>query len=139
MESSDKGSGCNTKYFLICTGCHITKYVLFKEVTMGGSSSGGGWSSGGPATNPCEDLRFLASINSPQPAALDDLDVGAVLTVQFGSDGQSVEVFDDDELVGALTGPRVASLLNCMHSGFEYQVTVVTIDGGQCQVQVEGK
>jgi hypothetical protein len=104
---------------------------------MGGSSFGGGWSSGGPAASPCEDLSFLASVNSPQPAALDGLEVGDVLTVQFGPDGQSVVVFDNTVLVGALTGPRVASLLNCMHSGFEYEAVVVAIDGGQCEIQVE--
>lgn len=52
--------------------------------------------------------------------------------------GQGVIVLRKGELVGALTGARVAQLLDCLLMGFEYQAVVVETDGGQCLVRVEG-
>ncbi|WP_187313324.1 hypothetical protein [Lysobacter capsici] len=39
--------------------------------------------------------------------------------------------------VGTLTGVRVAQMINCMNSGFDYKATVTTLNGGQCVVRVD--
>lgn len=103
---------------------------------MGGSGSGG-YAPTAPA-NPCENIKFNASVNSPQPDVLDNLVPGEQLSVQVMEGGQGVVVLYKGIVVGALTGSRVAQLLNCLLMGFDYQASVVEISGGQCLVRVEG-
>ncbi|PKN07078.1 MAG: hypothetical protein CVU73_14720 [Deltaproteobacteria bacterium HGW-Deltaproteobacteria-8] len=85
----------------------------------------------------CEDIRFKASVNSPQPEALDDLEVGDVLTISATDDEEGIIVWNDDEEVGTLTGTMVAKMLNCMQSEYIFQATVLEISEGYCLVQVE--
>jgi len=104
---------------------------------MGGSGSGG-FTPTAPS-NPCANLAFQAAINSPQASVIGQLNVGSILSVHLNKTGNGVEVHHKKQVAGSLTGTHVAQLVNCMNSGFEYEATVVTLDGGNCVVRVEAK
>ena len=102
---------------------------------MGGSGSGG-YTPPAPSS-PCSRLSFQATLNSPQATVLAQLQIGSVLDVGLDSSGNSVEVHFNSQLAGALTGTRVAQLINCLNSGFVFRAVVVTLNGGQCVLRVE--
>lgn len=104
---------------------------------MGGSGSSGGWNPT-PPRDPCGTLAFRAQINSPQPAALTQLQAGAKLILQLALPAQtSVIAWHNGIQVGALTGVKVASLINCLCNGYGFEAEVVTISGGLCAVDVK--
>jgi hypothetical protein len=90
----------------------------------------------GPSS-PCSRLSFQAALNSPQAAVLAQLQVDSVLDVGLGSSGSSVEVRFNGQLAGAVTGTKVAQLINCINSGFSFRAVVVTLSGGQCLLRIE--
>jgi hypothetical protein len=102
---------------------------------MGGSGSGG-WTPT-PAGNPCDTLSFRAAVNSPQPALLAKLKVGSVLTVKLQTSPQTAVIVElKTKTVGALTGPKVARLINCLQNGYTFEADVISVTGGECQVEV---
>lgn len=90
-----------------------------------------------PPSSPCSSLSFQATLNSPQTTVLAQLQIGSILEVGVGSSGSSVEVRLSGQLAGALTGTKVAQLINCINSGFTFRAVVVTLSGGQCVLRVE--
>lgn len=90
-----------------------------------------------PPVDSCSTLTFEAAVNSPQASALAQLTIGDVLAVVSTQSGQGAAVSHQGTVVGALTGTRVAQLINCMNSGFTYTATVKTLNGGQCIVRIE--
>lgn len=104
-------------------------------------SGGGGGSSGGDSVSTaCETLRFDAQLTSPQPAVVQSLKQGEVLTVTIAMmKGQLVVQVRkrSDQIAGGLTGPDATRLRQCIEQGHEYKATVLTINGGQVRVRVE--
>jgi hypothetical protein len=92
---------------------------------------------GNPPVDACSTLSFEATVNSPQPGVLAKLKVGDVLDVVSTHAGQGAAVSHQGSVVGALTGTRVAQLINCMNSSFTYSATVKTLSGGQCIVRID--
>jgi hypothetical protein len=92
---------------------------------------------GGAPVSPCSTLTFDATVNSPQATVLTTLVVGEVLDLTLMTGGHGVAVLKDAVIVGTLTGIRVAQMINCMNSGFDYKAIVSTLNGGQCVVRVE--
>jgi hypothetical protein len=104
---------------------------------MGGSGSGG-YTPSAPSS-PCARLTFQATINSPKPAVMNQLKVGDLLDVTLNPQGQGIILEYNGQTAGSLTGSQVAQLVNCINSGFDYQATVVQLNGGQCVVRVDPK
>lgn len=100
---------------------------------MGGSGSGGYRPS--TPSSPCAQLRFQAAINSPVAAVIGQLHVGAVLQVSQGGP-QAVNLNYNGKAAGTLTGAKISQLINCMTTGFNYEATVITLNGGHCVVEV---
>lgn len=92
---------------------------------------------GSSPVDPCSKLTFEATVNSPQASVLAQITVGDVLEVVSTESGQGAAVLHQGSVVGALTGTRVAQLINCMNSGFTYTATVKTLNGGQCIVRID--
>lgn len=86
--------------------------------------------------SPCATLTFDATVNSPQASVLATLVIGDVLDLTLMLGGQGVSVLKNAMVIGTLTGVRVAQMINCMNSGFDFKATVSTINGGQCVVRV---
>jgi hypothetical protein len=102
---------------------------------MGGSGSGG-WTPT-PASNPCHTLSFRSAVNSPQPPLLAKLKVGSVLKVRLQTSPQTAVVLEHKaKTVGALTGPKVARLINCLQNGYTFEAEVLSVAGGECEVEV---
>jgi hypothetical protein len=102
---------------------------------MGGSGSGG-WTPSAPS--PCEQLSFLAIINSPQPAVIAKLKKGDVLKVTFQVAPQPAVVVEyKGAVAGSLTGTKISSLINCLQNGYTFEAEVTSIVGGQCTVEVK--
>jgi hypothetical protein len=104
---------------------------------MGGSGSSG-YVPTAPA-NPCGRLSFQATVSSPKPNVVSQLSVGSVLDVLLNAQGQGVVLEHNGQTVGALIGSHVAQLVNCINSGFDYQATVVQLNGGHCVVRIDPK
>jgi hypothetical protein len=104
---------------------------------MGGSSTPGYKPT--PPANPCSRLSFQATVNSPKPGVISYLTVGDVLDVTLNPQGRGVVLEHNGELAGSIVGSRVAQLVNCINSGFEYQATVVELNGGHCVVRIDPK
>jgi hypothetical protein len=101
---------------------------------MGGSGSG--WTPT-PAGNPCNTLSFRSAVNSPQPALLANLKVGSVLKVKLQTSPQTAVIVEHKtKTVGALTGPKVARLIDCLLNGYTFEADVLSVAGGECQVEV---
>lgn len=106
---------------------------------MSGGGGGGGTSSG-DSVSPCETLRFDAQLTSPQPAVVQNLKQGEVLTVAVATmKGQLVVQVrkKSGQIAGGLTGPDATRLRQCIELGHEYKATVLTINGGQVRVRIE--
>lgn len=88
-------------------------------------------------SSPCSRLSFQATLNSPQAAVLAQIQVGSVLDVVLAASGSSVEVTFNSQPAGAVTGTKVAQLVNCINSGFEFRAVVVALNGGQCVLRIE--
>lgn len=102
---------------------------------MGGSGSGG-WTPTPPKSS-CEKIAFRANVNSPQPGALANLQVGHVLNVKLQTVPTTAVVVEHAGVtVGALTGASVNELVNCLQNGYTYTASVVSLTGGNCTVDV---
>ena len=102
---------------------------------MGGSGSGR-WTPSAPS-NPCDKLSFLAIVNSPQPAVIATLSQGDLLDVKLQAAPQTVVVvLHQGAVVGTFTGLQVASLINCLQNGYEYNAKVISVVGGKCTIEV---
>lgn len=105
---------------------------------MSGGGSGGNWP---PDINeiPCNTLRFITGISSPQPPAIQTVQVNDVLQVEirpFGS-VQSVVVLKNGVIVGGLIGGKVNRLRDCLLNGSLFKGTVLSANGAQVQIEVE--
>ena len=107
----------------------------------GGGSGGGGGGFGPPDSGTdCARLRFLATLQSPQPDAVAGLKEGDVLDVVLapgsGTTPPVVEVrLPDGTTVGALI-EHLTELLRCLGQGVQYVAEVRSISGGAVRVQV---
>jgi hypothetical protein len=104
---------------------------------MSGSGSPG-YKPTAPA-NPCARLSFQATVNSPKPDIVTHLTVGEVLNVLLNSQGQGIVLEQNGQLAGSIVSSHVAQLINCINSGFDYQATVVLLNGGHCVVRIDPK
>lgn len=103
---------------------------------MGGSGSGG-WSPMA-SSDKCAGLAFEAQINSPQAALLSTLVNGEHLAVELSAlPKQIVQVVKNNAVVGVLTGPQTAQLINCLQNGYRYKAVVLSVTGGMCTVKVQ--
>lgn len=94
------------------------------------------WEPSVPATR-CDTLSFTATVNSPQPAALAAVSVGDILDVALSPPPhQSVLVVKQASTVGALTGAKISSLVNCLQNGYRFEAEVTGLNGGVCTVEV---
>ena len=102
---------------------------------MGGSGSRG-WEPP-RVDNPCENLSFQSAVNSPQAAVLKTLKAGFLLDVKLQTVPHvAVQLFYKGNLVGALSGKKVPTLVNCLQNTYKFKADVVSISGGNCQVEV---
>lgn len=102
---------------------------------MGGSNSRG-WVPTAPS-NQCERIAFRATINSPQPNIVPNLQPGNILVVRLQTTPTITVIAElSGVVVGTLTGTRVNELVNCIQNGYQYQATVFSVVGGKCTVDV---
>lgn len=103
---------------------------------MAGSGSSD-WTPSTPSS-PCDQLSFTAIINSPQPVVIGGLKQGDVLNVRLQSAPQTAVVVEyNGAVAGALTGVKIASLINCLHNGYTFSAEVISVVGGKCTVEVK--
>lgn len=94
---------------------------------------------GGGGTDQC-GKTYQAPINSPKPAVLGPLTVGAVLDVEVLTVGTSSSLVVKDgagSLAGALTFHGYLTVINCiLQRGLAYKATIISIAGGAYTVEV---
>ena len=105
---------------------------------MSGSGGGGGGQSRDQLD--CETLVLKTHLNSPKPAVLTTLKKGSRLKIELQSQGGKsivVATTTQGQVAGSITGAGLASLINCLRSGFPFHAVVVSIAGGGCEVTVQ--
>lgn len=108
---------------------------------MSGTGDDGGGYTPADERTPCDQLQFDATVASPQPSVVQQLQPGDELDVDHRvSDGTRAIVLltADGNLAGALT-TRTADLLRCLQAGFEFVAVVRSVDGGAVHVHVQPK
>ena len=109
---------------------------------MTGSSSRGSSGAGGGSTSPeyCSTLSFESIVNSPDPLVAQKIKVHDPIAVELmQSQGtEVVALIFGGEVLGGLVhyGDR---LKQCIHSGFEFQGTVRSVNQGLIKVFIEPK
>ena len=85
----------------------------------------------------CEDLVIVANLASPQVAVIDGLNEGDILTIVAASDQGPVQALNEqNQVAGTIFTREQVRLLNCINAGNVYIAEVLSIDNGQCQVQI---
>ena len=90
--------------------------------------------------NPNEDCRGLVintNLRSPQATILQNLKKGDLLIIQTASDQGPLQAFDaDGNLAGNIISREQAKLLDCIIRGTEYMAEILSIENGQCDIQI---
>src|SRR4051794_16271588 len=95
--------------------------------------SGGGT---GVGSDDCAQLQFETSLASPDPAAVANLAVGDVLTIELIEEPvRSVAAKKDGQIVGAITD-HLNRLVDCLQRGVPFVALVLSIVGGAIDVDV---
>jgi hypothetical protein len=111
---------------------------------MSGSSSGGGGGGFGSSDSgtDCQKLRFGATLQSPQPDAVEAIVIGEVLDVVLVGGAGTTPVIEvqrsDGTTVGALID-HVTELLRCLQDDFQFVAEVLEISGGAVRVSVHAR
>lgn len=110
---------------------------------MSGSGGGGpyGGYGGGSVQTDCNIVEKTA-LNSPQAAAVAQLQVGTVLSVVLTNNNLSLaaQVPNGGAIVGSLTPQALADLIDCiMKKGRAYIATVTQIRGAYVEVEIRPK
>ena len=88
--------------------------------------------------DPC-DIVHRAPLNSPQPAVIETISVGEVLSINLNLDGARpvLEVVAPSGVAGALTHRGHLTIIECIQSGRDYNAVVLSKSGGMVEVRVQ--
>ncbi len=106
---------------------------------MSGSSGGGGIPSiNRPNENEnCEDLVINTNLASPQAVVISNLNEGSILTIHAVSDQGPIQALDENgQVAGTIISREQVRILSCINNGTEYEAEILSIENGQCQVQI---
>lgn len=106
---------------------------------MSGSSGGGGLPSvNRPNQNEnCEDLVINTNLASPQAEVIDVLNRGDILEITIASDQGPIQAINQEgQLAGNIISREQVKLLNCIIGGTVYEAEVLSINDGQCNIQI---
>jgi len=103
-------------------------------------SGGGGWANE-PSVDTCETLRETTTLNSPQKAVINLLNVGNLLNVIVSKQGKAVVVLAlyQGQVAGTITSSIIQKLAECIEGGHEYVAEVIELQGGACKVRIRAK
>jgi hypothetical protein len=105
---------------------------------MSGSGGGAGYNSG--ETKDCQLLSFRTQLASPKLAVIAKLMINELLDVNLTPPSGPVQVTNSEgEIAGAILSPDIATLIQCIAEGHEYQAKVIDIKGGNCQILITHK
>lgn len=111
---------------------------------MGGSRGGGGEVNpispyyGGKEFS-CINLTFKTDLASVDPAILAGVSVGDVYEVRADSERGPAYVSVSGKRLGTIIHPMDVKLLICLFEGTEYDASIISIEGGKCQVSISAK
>lgn len=101
------------------------------------SQSGGGGEGGGATDNHCA-ITEKTILNSPNPAVVPTLTVGNILSVELETTPRKRVVVKDaaGQIAGAVTSARLLDIIQCLESGFKFEVEVLIISGGRIELEL---
>ncbi len=106
---------------------------------MSGSSNDGGIPSiNRPNQNEnCEGLVINTNLASPQAEVINALNQGDLLQITIASDQGPIQAINQaGNLAGNIISREQVKLLNCIISGTVYEAEVLSINEGQCNIQI---
>lgn len=105
--------------------------------------SGSSGDSGIPSVNRpnqndnCDGLVINTNLASPQAEVIDALNQGDLLEITIASDQGPIQALDQSgNLAGNIISREQVKLLNCIISGTVYEAEVLSINDGQCNIQI---
>ena len=85
----------------------------------------------------CQDLVVNTNLASPVFEVIEDLARGNILTIQAASDQGPLQALDEEgRLAGNIISREQVRLLTCILDGTNYIAEVLSVNGGQCSVQI---
>ena len=99
----------------------------------GGGSDFGFGGGGGSEVTPCEELTFMDTLQSPDPAVISTLATGHVLDVEI--QGYAVIAVAPAGRAGSLLN-QLPRMLQCLQGGYVFKAEVQSIMGGAVRVRV---
>lgn len=104
-------------------------------------NSGSGPSITGPYPNEnCENLVINTHLSSPDPAVLETLEEGDILTIRVQGDQGPIQAVDDAGVVaGNIISREQARLLQCINEGTQYVADVISIRKAHCDIQIHAQ
>jgi hypothetical protein len=103
------------------------------------SGSGGGGGGGGPVSPSrpdCSTLVFRTPLASPKPKVIAKLKKGDQLElIAQTAAGPAIVQTPQGEEAGSITS-RLADLLRCLDEGYKYVAIVMSITGGNVEVEI---
>jgi hypothetical protein len=85
----------------------------------------------------CSRLVIKTQLASPKVEVVSNLRKGDLLSITTASDQGPIQAFDSNQkLAGNIVSREQARLLNCINKGTNYKGEVISIDEGQCIIQI---
>lgn len=101
------------------------------------SGSGGGGGTGGTPVSDCASIIRQTTLNSPNPNVLKQLKPKDHLLVALGPEGDRIEAQNQQgDVAGSITFTGVSALKRCLEEGWSFFAIVLSIDGGDCRIEV---
>ncbi len=106
---------------------------------MSGSSGDGGMPSvNRPNQNEnCEGLVINTNLATPNAEVLENLEIGDFLEITIATDQGPIQALDQEgNLAGNIISREQVKLLNCIISGTIYEAEILSLNDGQCNIQI---
>lgn len=113
---------------------------------MSGGSGGGGssedWrppSGGSGGDNDKCAIVERTVLNSPVSAVVSGLNAGDVLTIELETTPRNRVVAKEpksNQVAGAITSPRLVTMIECLQDGYFYEAEVMSVQGGRIEIEV---
>ncbi|MEO2071129.1 MAG: hypothetical protein ABGW99_07275 [Zunongwangia sp.] len=85
----------------------------------------------------CEELVINTNLASPHAEVINNLSQGDTLEITIASDQGPIQAIDKDgQLAGNIISREQVKLLNCIIGGTVYEAEVLSINEGQCNIQI---
>lgn len=108
-----------------------------------GDGGDGGGAGGFPEASSidCAQLQIRTRLSSPQPDQVEQLGVGDLLDIQLDEPPRLrvIVTTADGDVAGTITGGQLGQLIRCLQDGHTFEGEVLTVDGGDVELDIRAR